>query len=563
MNQAQEQRLEEIFRKNDNKGIAIAITGSWGIGKTFFWKDFLARQLSQERTFRNEKIFNRKYAYVSLFGLESLSDLKTQIYSNIENNHSSMEVPKWLKGLPAIFKDTRINQLGISAPAKLIDTLMFSQVKDAIICFDDFERMSNKLDIKDVMGLANQLKLEKYCQIVLILDETKTEDKNKEKYAEYKEKLIDETIKITSVEPLIRANTKGIDESLVDLMVKFAEELEIHNFRFFQKVIKLYRIFVEQLPEEIAESTKENILLRILQGYFIEDFGVAREISWADCRYIHEERKKEWSDVKLKNYAMLRQSFPNPFIRMDEWGGKLKKWFEQSDDWDLDGIKALANSEQISEKNNEIKDNFNQLLHDFLGLQARESFPQDLYEITQKVIGLENLGMISFAIKVLEIFGHIDKVKDLERLTCGWIREQILKKRRSFVGVNHLGDIRPAFNDCIEKLELSSENLPVLIDAVFKIYINGAWSNEDKLSVENATKKEWKDLLFRKIPQDERFSTININSSYVVNKILEKPLISNFEVTFRKMVIEIYEEKGKESEFHKKYMDYLIIRLEN
>lgn len=38
---------------------------------------------------------------------------------------------------------------------------MFNQVKDAIICFDDFERMSNKLDIKDVMGLANYLKLEK------------------------------------------------------------------------------------------------------------------------------------------------------------------------------------------------------------------------------------------------------------------------------------------------------------------------------------------------------------------------------------------------------------------
>ena len=45
--------------------------------------------------------------------------------------------------------------------------------------------------------------------------------------------------------------------------------------------------------------------------------------------------------------------------------------------------------------------------------------------------------------------------------------------------------------------------------------------------------------------------------------MLEKPLISNFEVTFRKMVIEIYEEKGKESEFYKNYMDYLITRLEN
>jgi hypothetical protein len=54
--------------------------------------------------------------------------------------------------------------------------------------------MSNKLDIKDVMGLANYLKLEKNCQIILILDEDKAEGDNKQKYADYKEKLVDETI---------------------------------------------------------------------------------------------------------------------------------------------------------------------------------------------------------------------------------------------------------------------------------------------------------------------------------------------------------------------------------
>ncbi|MDR0091628.1 NTPase, partial [Acinetobacter baumannii] len=80
--------------------------------------------------------------------------------------------------------------------------LMFSQVKDAIICFDDFERMSNKLDIKDVMGLANYLKLEKNCQVILILDENKTASENKKNYAEYKEKLIDTTIPIDSVKSL-------------------------------------------------------------------------------------------------------------------------------------------------------------------------------------------------------------------------------------------------------------------------------------------------------------------------------------------------------------------------
>ncbi|EPP7338858.1 KAP family P-loop domain protein, partial [Acinetobacter baumannii] len=289
-----EKRLKELLEnniKNEKIGAVIAITGSWGIGKTFFWRNFLDKQLSDERVYKKDNVFNRKYAYVSLFGLESLSDLKTQIYSNIESYHSSIEIPKWIKSLPSIFKDTRITQLGINAPVKLIDSLMFAQVKDAIICFDDFERMSNKLDIKDVMGLANYLKLEKNCQIILILDEDKTEAENKNKYGDYKEKLVDETIILNSVEPLIRENTKGIDEKLINLMIDFSEKLEIHNFRFFQKVIKLFRHFLTELTKDIAYSTKEIILIRILQGYLIQDFPNF-EYSWDDCKYVTEKERE-------------------------------------------------------------------------------------------------------------------------------------------------------------------------------------------------------------------------------------------------------------------------------
>lgn len=226
-----EKRLKELLEQNieDEKiGTVIAITGPWGVGKSFFWKEH-----------SKNLILNKKYAYVSLFGLESLGDLKTQIYSNIESHHSPIEIPKWIKSLPSIFKDTRITQLGINAPIKLIDNLMFAQVKDAIICLDDFERMSNKLDIKDVMGLANYLKLEKNCQIILILDEEKAEENNKNKYVEYKEKLVDETLIINSVEHLVRAKSieLDIDESLIELMIEFAETLEVHNFRFFQRCL--------------------------------------------------------------------------------------------------------------------------------------------------------------------------------------------------------------------------------------------------------------------------------------------------------------------------------------
>lgn len=354
----QSERLKEIFIKNKNKGIAIAITGSWGVGKTFFLNEF-----------RESYKLTNKYVYVSLFGLESLSDLKTHIYSNIENNHSALDVPRWIRGLPSILKDTRISQFGISASAKVFDSLMFNQVKEAVICFDDFERMSNKLDIKDVMGLANQLKLEKNCQIILILDEDKAEGENKKKYAEYKEKLIDEEIKITSVELLIRVNAKDIDEPLVSLMVKFADELEIHNFRFFQKVIKLYKAFRMQLPEEVADSTKKLILIRILQGYFIADFGEKYEFQWENIKLVLEEKQTGWSERKIKTYEALRTISYN-FIRSDVWLIEFKKWFDQVGELDFSLLKELASSDLISEKNNKRQDDFHKCCEDFWGLKV-------------------------------------------------------------------------------------------------------------------------------------------------------------------------------------------------
>ena len=101
MNQSQEQRLEEIFRKNENKGIAIAITGCWGVGKTFFWNTFLEKQTIQEYDKKKNFYYyasklehidvfeKKKYAYVSLFGIESLDALKNEIAIKIGwNPHS-------------------------------------------------------------------------------------------------------------------------------------------------------------------------------------------------------------------------------------------------------------------------------------------------------------------------------------------------------------------------------------------------------------------------------------------------------------------------------------------
>jgi len=563
-----EERLKGILEhniKNEKIGTAIAITGPWGVGKTFFWKSFLDKQLSNERIYTDDNVFNRKYAYVSLFGLESLSDLKTQIYSNIESFHSSIEIPKWIKGLPSIFKDSRVTQLGISAPVKLIDNLMFNRVSDAIICFDDFERMSNKLDIKDVMGLANYLKLEKNCQIILILDEDKAEGDNKKKYADYKEKLIDETIVINSVEPLIRGNTKDIDDQLVNLMVDFADKLEIHNFRFFQKVIKLYREFRCFLPPTVADSTKEIILVRILQGFFIIDFGGTYRITWEDFTTKNSVRNlinEKYHSEKAKNENVILGKLNKVsylFVKDDLWSIEFRKWFDQVGELDFILLNDLANSTLISEENNKIKESFHQGFEDFWGLQVDKEFPENFHEKTRRVIGLERLGNLSFALQILELFEK--DVSALEQEIINWIAEEMEKDISTFRFHDRFGEIRPIFKKFIETYKSSAEKLPSLIDAIFHIYVKQSFDHKDVSAVNNASKEDWEKVLFKEILLDSRFDLIN--SSYIVKEVLEREKNTELGQLIRNIITEIYNEKAQADKFYKNYMNFLIHRLDN
>lgn len=548
-----EQRLKKLLEDNIREGkvgTAIAITGSWGVGKTYFWNKF-----------REDHKFKNKYIYVSLFGLESLGDLKTHIYSNIENNHSLIEIPRWIRGLPSILKDTRVSQFGMNASAKVFDSLMFHQVKNAIICFDDFERMSNKLDIKDVMGLANQLKLEKNCQVILILDEAKTEDENKKKYADYKEKLIDETIKITSVEPLIRANTEDLDEGLVDLMVKFAEVLEIHNFRFFGKVIKLYRQFKEQLPQQVTSSTKEIILVRVLQGYLIDDFPKL-EYTWDDSEYFTEKSRETWSDVKKSTYSHLYK-ISYAFVKNDLWLIEFKNWFEQKDQSNNRKLVELAQSELINEDSNRKKNEFNQLFEQFWGLTIDDKFSVKIYESSKNVIGLEGLNNLSFALTLLENFNEYEKANLLEKQILEWLKETLIKNRRALDHVDAFGEVRQSFIDFIKEFREKNEliGLPQLIEVIHQYLIIRAWNPEDTLALEHATKEDWEKLLFKEVQEDKRF--IHLRSSQIVNKMINQSMKPELNPMIKKMIIKIYEEKGQKSEFYKKYMDYLISRLDN
>lgn len=557
-----EERLKDILEhniKNEKIGTAIAITGPWGVGKTFFWKRFI-----------DGCNFKKKYVYVSLFGLESLSDLKTHIYSNIENNHSNLEIPRWIRGLPSILKDTRVSQFGLSASTKIFDSLMFNQVKDAIICFDDFERMSKKLEIKDVMGLANYLKLEKNCQIILILDEDKAEGDNKKKYAEYKEKLVDETIIVNSVEPLIRENTKDIDDQLIDLMIEFANKLEIHNFRFFQKVIKLYREFKDSLPPAIADSTKKIILVRILQGFFILDFGAKYEVTWEDFTIkssvrnlinekYHPEKAKSESLVldKLEKVSYL-------FVTDDLWSIEFRKWFDQRDSINFFELNRVANLELISEQNNKNKNDLYDLMKIWRNLEVNESYCEQIFSLSKALVGVEILENLYFYSDLLKKFGRHDLSRALNLI----VKENL----KDSLNLDVIGTINQAFDSGFNKKNLFHRYLkywqyhnhdlvlPSLFNVMSNYLLSKSWNDSDAVILKNATKNDWEDLIWNKIPNDPRF--FQTHKMSLIKKIFEQRIDSSLTPQIKSMIFEVLEEKAFNGDIYlRKNIEFLITIL--
>lgn len=587
-----EQRLKELLEtniKNEKIGMAIAITGPWGVGKTFFWNKFYKnvtyKEIKDKQNFyyeasriNYESVFDcRKYAYISLFGIENLSDLKNTICTKLAlNPHAKSDIDRFefiqlLKNTLAQFRDVKVSSYGVSTSARVLESLLFLQVKNSIICFDDFERMSKNLDIKDVMGLANYLKLEKNCQIILILDEDKSEDENKDKYSSYKEKLVDETVILTSVEPLIRENTKGIDEQLVNLMIDFAEKLEIHNFRFFQKVIKLYQNFRNRLPTEVAYSTKEIILIRILQGFFIVDFGSKYGVKWNDFTIRNSVKNlinKEYSSDQESSGNIILSKLEKVsylFVIDDLWMIEFKKWFEQRDIINFSELSNLANSELISENNNNNKNKLYNLMDKWRNLEVDEPYCNQIFNLSKELVGIETLGNLYFYSNLLKKFGRHDLSSELNHI----VKKNILHSLDQNAGET----IKDAFGSGYDNRNLFHRYLkywqhynkdlvlPNLFDVVSRYLLNKGWNLEDKNVLRDATKTDWEVLIWVQLPVDPRFS--NISKLSLIKEIFSQQIDTDLTPQIKSMIFSILEEKAAtENSYLKKNIEFLISILQ-
>lgn len=133
----------------------LCISGHWGVGKTYAWNKYLKDALA------NEEIALKRYSYVSLFGMNSLDELK---YSIFENSVKSSDIGIELT-LEALRTDTSAaserfirKALRVVQNTPLTGTYLAglgpvwsSSVRETVICIDDIERRGKDLSPREVL----------------------------------------------------------------------------------------------------------------------------------------------------------------------------------------------------------------------------------------------------------------------------------------------------------------------------------------------------------------------------------------------------------------------------
>ncbi len=252
------------FLKQNSKDVRVlVIKGKWGIGKTFAWNAW-----SKEAANSNE-ISSTNYSYVSLFGVNSLEELKALIF---------------MQAIPAswVGKDAAQRKALESKPDKLIQFLKGNRaakvassnfstaknivssfemygwlnVQDYLVCIDDFERKSKQLNARDVLGLLSTLKEQRNCKIVLILNDTELSEEDSIAYSSYREKIVDVDMAfVAETSDLVPLVFDKQSDKNFEAVLKYSNAFDIKNIRTLQRV-KRYLTDLKDILDTHDETTR-------------------------------------------------------------------------------------------------------------------------------------------------------------------------------------------------------------------------------------------------------------------------------------------------------------------
>lgn len=163
----------------------LILQGTWGRGKTHLWKTRWRKYYEDQVKI---KLKPRRYAYVSLFGLNSISEVKVALglaslesYPDPVPAESQSRFRRMWKGAPRLSTEVSVEIPSIGLGTKqLAQVFAHSRAKKMLACLDDIERRGKDLSIRDVLGLVSDLNSQRECSVVVILNDASLGEDQKE-----------------------------------------------------------------------------------------------------------------------------------------------------------------------------------------------------------------------------------------------------------------------------------------------------------------------------------------------------------------------------------------------
>ncbi|WFR96177.1 P-loop NTPase fold protein [Rhizobium tumorigenes] len=252
------------------KAEVLCIRGHWGTGKTHAWKTTAKAQRSE----RGAVAFNA-YAYVSLFGVNSITDLKSQILQNTVTRAQMGDVPSMetaTKFTSSVETATKKGILGLvsgilGTRLEAIVSALGLLISKQIVCIDDLERKGEKLSTGDVLGYLSNLKEERGCKVVILLNDEALNGSDKQQFAVYLEKVVDRNLLFApTAEESAMIAIPQIDH-IANIVRERCIQLGIDNIRVIGKIYNAVQQIMPLLSKFSGETRESIAASMVVMGW--------------------------------------------------------------------------------------------------------------------------------------------------------------------------------------------------------------------------------------------------------------------------------------------------------
>lgn len=497
------EQLLQLLKQTDNS--VIALSGKWGTGKTHLWDDV-------KKCSNDEKV--NKALYVSLFGLSSIEQVKRKLMEGAipaaEENSSWLEGAKhiWDLGVKVVSEHYKalaaLNDVNLLLMAPVV-------LRDKVIVIDDIERKHDNLGIDEVLGFIDEYSKQHCSRFILILndDQLSTKDEQRTLWSTFREKVIDQEIKLSTSAEEAFSIAIGLKASKYSDSIKQASMIcSLTNIRIICKIIKVVNQILADRNLDVA--TQKRVVPSIVLFSAIHyrglndgpDFKFALNIGNPDWAKDFRDNKEKLSGEEERERRWEGLMHELQIYGCDEFDKNLVEFLE-SGLLDTDSINiVIARYIAESEMTIAINDAKNYIRRVIWDHRASESELISESRTFQERAHLLDCSITTQLCSVImELCGGeaiTDKILD------NWI---LGFRKRSSDGLNEENyfnnTVHPKIQAELDAIKASSQSSTTVLDACLYVYECDGWNTLQELKLGNAKVEDF-ELVIRETEDLEK-----------------------------------------------------------